>query len=77
MFCSYVRLLQGCIARTDSPMHEIENAAEALMKDLYLGLPCTDAAQVECLHVQWYRLREYNVEDIFINCWKFMLHKTK
>ena len=46
VFCSYVRLLQGCIARTeasggnitlpghDSPMHEIENAAEALMKDL-------------------------------------------
>ena len=40
MFCSYVCLLQGCIARTeasggnitlpghDSPMHEIENAAE-------------------------------------------------
>ena len=40
-------------------MHEIENAAEALMKDLYLGLPCIDTAQVECLHVYIHKYREF------------------
>ena len=39
-------------------MHEIENAAE-LGSDLYLGLPCTDTAQVECLHVYIHKSREF------------------